>query len=137
VVIADDEDLARHIAEAAADPETDDIPIEVRVSSTGPTRATGEVVAQVVFIVGQLGLGAAGNGVWVAIEHLWRCAFRRRTNTPPDGPPVITRITVVVPTSDGEARVESLTIGPDGGAEGDRNLEDIVRALRAGERAGT
>ena len=138
VVIADDDTLARHLAEAAAEPEAADTPVEVRETVTGPTRVAGELVAEIVFIVGQLGLGAAGNGVWVAVEHLWQRVIRSRRRAavdPPEQMTVITKITVVVPTRDGEARVESVTVGPHDGAEVHRSLGKIVEAVLADERA--
>jgi hypothetical protein len=140
VVIVDDFTLVRDLTTAATDPEVDDVPVEVRVSLAGRTRGSGELLAEIVFVVGQLGLGAAGNGVWVALEHLWRRVVDHpRPGRGERAEPVaaITRITVVVPTPDGEARVESVTVGPGDGAEVHRNVAAIVDALMSDRRSGS
>ena len=81
-------------------------------------------VPDVVFVLGQLGLGAAGNGVWVALTEIWRRATGRRGEPAPS-----TRLTVVIPSEHGETRVESVIVGSADAEATVRAVQQIVQSL--------
>lgn len=128
VALTDDEEIAEALAAAAADGA--DLPIEVRALEPATSRTPLEWVPEIIFLAGQLAIGAGGNGVWVAVASLWQRVRRRRALSAT--PPRSTRVTVVCPVPGGEARIESVVIGDHDQAAALASIERIVRAAVEG-----
>jgi hypothetical protein len=113
-------------------------PIDIRVSALGPMRGTAEVGAEVALIVQQIGLGAAGAGLWAAVESLLRqtlVALHARqgpteTSNQQTALPRHT-LTVLLASGNGPALVHSETIGSTGVEAADLGVERIVAMLSA------
>lgn len=113
-------------------------PVDIRVSDLGPLRGTAEAGAEVALIVQQIGLGAAGAGLWAAVERLLKQTFvalRARqglteTSNEQTAAPRHT-LTVLLASSNGHALVHSETIGSTGVEAADLGVERIVAMLSA------
>jgi hypothetical protein len=91
--------------------------VEILESFVGPTRGAAEVVGEILVVVQQVGLGAAGSGVWAGVQALIERVVRRRhADAEPDEassratPHHI--VTVMIPTELGPALVHRVTVGP-------------------------
>jgi hypothetical protein len=115
-------------------------PIEIRADVLGPSRGVGDVAAEIAVIVQQVGLGAAGSGIWAALETVLRRALSGQAKR--DGPPrtaaelprgtVSSRtLTVILATEHGPALVHRESIGVMGADDSDMNVERIVATLLA------
>ncbi len=122
--------VARHVV---ADGQS----IEVRISLTGPTRGTADTVAEVAIIVQQLAIGAAGSGLWAGVEMIVRSALSRKSASH-DGDASQSEqrqiLTVVIPTPNGPALVQRVSVGAQDLDEGQLSVERIVRTLVDGSQ---
>lgn len=128
--LADVENTARH---AVADGQ----PIEVRASFVGPARSTAEIVAEITVLVQQVAIGAAGAGLWEGVEAVVRSALGRKP-AKRDGsagqPEQRQTLTVVIPTRNGPALVQRVSVGTQDLDEGQLSVERIVLALASGSQ---
>jgi hypothetical protein len=90
--------------------------IEILASFVGPTRSTAEVVGEILVVVQQVGLGAAGSGLWAGVQALLEKVVRRRhADDQPDEASSRTEtqhiVTVMIPTERGPALVHRVTVG--------------------------
>lgn len=128
--LADVESAARH---AVADGQ----PIEVRASFAGPARSTAETIAEVAVIVQQVAIGVAGAGLWQGVEAIVRSALGRRPakrDASPEQPEQRQTLTVVIPTPNGPALVQRVSVGTQDLDEGQLSVERIVLALASGSQ---
>lgn len=133
VIVVEDRELTSALTPEVKQPVVD-LPVELRIPLPGPPRALGDWLPEVIFVVNQLALGAAGNGVWVAIESLCQRLdkHRRRRRARKDlalAESPSTRITIVYPSRDGEVRIESVIVGPHDAVKAVKELRRIVTAL--------
>lgn len=131
-VILDRSDELEDVASIARHAVADGHPIEVRMGLTGQVRSTANTVAEVVVIVQQLAIGAAGSGVWASVELILRSAFSRKSthrDRNESQSEQVQTLTVVIPTPDGPALVQKVSVGPQDLDDGQLSVERIVRAL--------
>ena len=137
-VIVDGIDNVAEVASAAQEAVADGQPIDVRVSFAGPARGVADAVAEVAIIVQQVAIGAAGSGLWAAVETIVHRAFHRESSKhrksaqTTDQRPSAQILTVVIPTRRGPALVERVSVGAQDLDEGQLSIERIVLALAKG-----
>jgi len=96
------------------------------------------MVADILLVVQQVALGAAGSGVWASIQTLIdrilspRASKDRVLNTSRELPQVRVSVTVMIPTERGPALVQRVTVGPQDLAEERLSVERIVQSLISG-----
>jgi hypothetical protein len=129
VVVADDPQVAQSLADGATRPEVAGLPIEVRGPFAHRTRAPGEAASEVIFVLGQLTVGAGGNALWTAVQHLWQ---RITMNSNPDitPQPPTTRVTIVSP---GKYGTTSIKIVSTDDADALRVIKEIVQTVVQGD----
>lgn len=122
------------VANAARSAIADGQPIQVRASIAGPSRGIADTVAEIAVIVEQVALGAAGSGLWAAVETIVRRALRRAPSAAdePAQAPAMQSLTVVIPTRQGPALVHRVSVGAQDLDEGQLSIERIVLALARG-----
>lgn len=110
--------------------------IEVRASFAGPSRGAADAVGDILLVVQQGALGAAGAALWVSVQTLIQRALDRRgpqhqklTEPSEPPPPLRHTITVMVQTERGSALVHRETVGPQDLAEERLSIERIVQSL--------
>lgn len=128
--LADVESAARH---AIADGQ----PIEVRASFAGPARSAAGTIAEVAVLVQQVAIGAAGAGLWEGVEAIVRSALGRKPvkrEGSAGQPEQRQTLTVVIPTRNGPALVQRVSVGTQDLDEGQLSVERIVLALAGGSQ---
>lgn len=129
-VVVDDGDTATDLARL--DPASLDH-IEVRVAFAGPSRGSADALGELLVVVNQIALGAAGSGVWSSLEMLIGHVVRRRTTgkgaRAGEQSDVRQSLTVMVPTEHGPALVHQEVIGPQDLHRAQLSVEQIVRSL--------
>jgi hypothetical protein len=115
-VVFDDPLVAEQIDKRTDTVGSDLERVEILESFLGPTRGTAEVVGEILVVVQQVGLGAAGSGVWTGIQALLEKVVRRRhADDQPDDASSRTEprhiVTVMIPTELGPALVHRVTVG--------------------------
>lgn len=135
-VILDRFDDLEDVASIARDAVADGQPIEVRASLAGPARSAADTVAEVAVIVQQFAIGAAGSGVWAGVEMIVRSALGRKSARSGSAGQAEQRqsLTVVIPTRNGLALVQRVSVGAQDLDEGQLSVERIVRALIDGSQ---
>jgi hypothetical protein len=137
-VIVDGIDNVAEVASAAQEAVADGQPVDVRVSFAGPARGVADAVAEVAIIVQQVAIGAAGSGLWAAVETIVHRAFHResakhrKSAQTTDQRPSAQILTVVIPTRQGPALVQRVSVGAQDLDEGQLSIERIVLALAKG-----
>lgn len=128
----------RELLGAGREAQASGYPIEIRVSAVGSTRGVGDAAAEIMLIVQQVGLAAAGSGLWAAVETLLRrsSAVRPKQHGPsriaPEPSAQLRRtLTVKLITDGGQALVHSETVGPANADSVDVNVEPVVAMLLA------
>jgi hypothetical protein len=82
-------------------------------------------------------IGAAGSGLWAGVEAIARAALSRKPTKHDEGtgqPEQRQTLTVVIPTRNGPALVQRVSVGPQDLDEGQLSVERIVRALADGSQ---
>jgi hypothetical protein len=136
-VILDRADDLADVESVARDAVADGQPIEVRASFAGPARSAADTIAEVAVIVQQLAIGAAGSGVWAGVEMIVRSALGRKSARREGSarqPAQRQSLTVVIPTRNGPALVQRVSVGAQDLDEGQLSVERIVRALIDGSQ---
>jgi hypothetical protein len=136
-VILDRADDLADVVTVAGAAVADGRPIEVRASFAGPARGAADTVAEVVVIVQQVGIGAAGAGLWAGVEMIVRSALGRRSSRREGsaGQAEQTQsLTVVIPTPNGPALVHRVSVGAQDLDQSQLSVERIVHALVKGSQ---
>ena len=136
-VILDRGDDLADVETAARLAVADGQPVEVRASFAGPARSTAETIAEVAVLVQQVAIGAAGSGLWAGVEAIVRSALSRKPAKREEGtgqPEQRQTLTVVIPTRNGPALVQRVSVGAQDLDEGQLSVERIVRALADGSQ---
>jgi hypothetical protein len=109
--------------------------VEIRVSFAGPARSGGESLAEILVIAQQVGLGAAGSGVWTGVQaFIDRLRSRHRDQTADNGEPEPRQaVTIVVPTANGPALVHQVTVGAHEPVDIVRIVETLANAQNFGD----
>ena len=137
-VVLDNPDQADEIVVLSRVGDLDLSGIEIRTSFAGPSRGSADMVADILLVVQQVALGAAGSGVWASIQTLIdrilspRASKDRVLNTSRELPQVRVSVTVMIPTERGPALVQRVTVGPQDLAEERLSVERIVQSLISG-----
>lgn len=127
-VVLDDVDEAAELVSDALS-EVDLSSIEVRASFAGPSRGSNEALADILVVVQQIGLGAAGSGVWVAVQSMVERVARWRRRSNPTLATAEQTVTIMIPTANGPALVQRVSVGPRD-QEGEReSFERIVTSM--------
>lgn len=133
-VILDRADDLAEVESAARHAVADGQPIEVRASFAGPARSTAETIAEVAVLVQQVAIGAAGAGLWEGVEAIVRSALGRKPAKRDASPEQRQTLTVVIPTRNGPALVQRVSVGTPDLDESQLSVERIVLALAGGSQ---
>jgi hypothetical protein len=103
--------------------------IEVRASFAGPSRGSAEGLNDILVVVQQLGIGAAGSGIWVALQETIGHMARWRRAKKPELQTAEQTVTIMIPTDHGPALVERISIGVQDLDAERASFERIVRSM--------
>lgn len=100
--------------------------VEIRASFAGPSRTALDVVGEISVVVQLIALGAAGSGLWAAVQALIEKAAARHSIRRPASEAAAPQqiVTVMIPTERGPALVQQVT-------SDDRGAVDIVSIIEA------
>ncbi|WP_156313170.1 hypothetical protein [Micromonospora sp. HK10] len=135
LVIDDAAEAKELFAEALA--ELDLSNIELRASFAGPSRGAAEVLPDILVVVQQLGVGAAGSGIWFAVQVAIGRIVRWRQGKRPELTTAEQTVTIMIPTDQGPALLQRVTIGVDDLNAERASFEALVRSMidSAGHRS--
>lgn len=103
--------------------------IEVRASFAGPSRGSADMLPEILVVVEQVTLGAAGSGVWFALQTAIEKIAARRRQKSADLATAKQAVTIMVPTEHGPALAQRALLGPLDSAGEQASFERIVTSM--------
>lgn len=127
LVLDDVAEAAELVAQDLADIDLSSI--EVRASFAGRSRGSADVLPEILVVVEQVILGAAGSGVWFALQTAIEKIAARRREKGADLAPAKQTVTILVPTEHGPALAQRVSLGPRDSAGEQASFERIVTSM--------
>lgn len=86
--------------------------VELRASFVGPSRGAADILPDILIVAEPIALGVVGSGVWFAVQTIIERIARRRRAKNPALATALQTITVIIPTAQGPAMIERVSLGP-------------------------